>query len=403
MPTALPQPFEVSPGPVLQAMRLGQSDRLAEEQRGALKAAGQFAAKGQLGQARNYLYGQGMLDEGAKIDHMIRQADADTLAKTQRSHTVLGNLALAADTPEKWAMAVDTAAKAGIDTSKWRDFGSRDVLLAQSGMVGQKLEMELQRRQMQMKDEAIKRDIENTAYERSRQGRLDTSTEARANRALDLQERSLTAKETLAPYVFSKEGIGNKYTGEFKSFPSNINTQSGELDKGFRWRMKGGQPDLDASGRPIAEPIPGSKGEQVSAEVAARVGLADKFAEDAPKLRKEIESGKLSGSDYYLGRGEAGAIYRRIEDGAEALVRNLTGAGMNQTEAEAYAKRFLPGNFDTQATVLEKLRNLEENLTAVRRRVMTGRGVTAGDAPAPGAAPQTAPGAADDPLGILGN
>lgn len=337
MPTPLPQPFEVTPGPVLQAMRMGQSDRLAEEQRGVLKQAGQLAAQGSLSGARKHLLGQGMLEEADKIGAMMRQADGDSLAKAKQTYDVLGNLAMTADTPEKWQMALSAASKAGMDVSKYGDFGNRDLVLAQSGKVGEHIENEMKRRELAIKEQA---------------------------------------------------GAGNAF---------------GELNKGERWRMKDGKPDLDVSGRPIAEPIPGSKNEQVSSETAARIGLADKFVADAPNIRKEIAAGKLSGADFQLGRGEAAAIYRRIEDGAEALVRNLTGAGMNKDEAEAYARRFLPGRLDRDETKLEKLKNLERNLAAVRQRVMTGRGIASVDEVAQPAPTQGGvPAANEDPLGILG-
>lgn len=364
----LPQPFEVSAAPVLQAMRLGSADRLAEEQRGALKTAGGFAAKGQLGQARNYLYQQGMMEEADKFGAQIRQADADALAKVHRSQAVLGNLALAADTPEKWAAAVDAAAKGGIDVTKFKDFGSRDMLLAQSGMVGQKIEFEMKR-------------------------------------------RALETKETPPQWDFTKDGAGNKYTGEFRPY-AGTSPDAGDLDKGYRWRMKDGKKELDPSGRPIAEPIPGGKDESVSAEVAARIGLADKFSKDLPALEKEVQSGTLNSIDFQLGRGKAGEVYRRIEDGSEALVRNLTGAGMNETEAKSYAERFLPGRLDLPSTKLEKLRNLGRNLKAVRNRVLVGRGIANLDDlnEALGEKSQdsivneqSARGTPNDPLGILGN
>lgn len=372
MPTPLPQPFEVTPGPVLQAMRLGQADRLEQEQRGALKAAGQFAAKGDLGGARNYLYGRGMVDEGAKFDQMLRQTDADALAKAQRSHAVLGNLALAADTPEKWSAAVDAASKAGLDVSKYQDFSAREPLLAQSGMVAQKLELEMKR-------------------------------------------RALDVKEEKPQWTFGNYGAGNTYTGEMKQPAGGVGADAGKLSPGERWRMKNGQPDLDTSGRPIAEPIPGSKNEAVPAETAARVGLADKFLKEMPKIRQDIEQGKLTSVDFQLGRGDAGDIYRRIEDGSEALVRNLTGAGMNKDEATTYARRFLPGRLDLQSTKIAKLDNLAKALAAVKNRVMVGRGISSTDdmeqamqgkpfqdslmkPPPPGGAP-----AVNDPLGILGH
>lgn len=154
---------------------------------------------------------------------------------------------------------------------------------------------------------------------------------------------------------------------------------AGKLGQGERWRMKDGQLELDASGRPIAEPIPGSSKEAVSSETAARLGLARKFIDESQSIRSDIEKGKMSGIDYYLNRGDAGDLYRRIEDGSEALVRNLTGAGMNENEAKTYAARFLPGNFDGNETVLKKFDNLVKNLQAVQQRVQIGRGIASID------------------------
>lgn len=366
MPQPLPSPFMPSAMPVLEAFRTGQADRLAEQQRGALQAAGKLASEGSLGGARKHLLAQGMFKEAEGITQMIRQADDDSLAKAKRSQEVLGNLAMTADTPEKWAVAVQTAQKHGIDVSKFTDFGSRDLVLAQSGKVNELLDYEL-------------------------------------------KNRALATKEQPAQFEFTKYGIGNKYTGKLEPYAGGAAADSGDLGEGYRWRVKDGKPETDASGRPIAEPIPGGKGEAVSAEVAARVGLADKFAKDMPDLEKEIQQGTLNSVDFQLGRGKAGEVYRRIEDGAEALVRNLTGAGMNETEARSYAERFLPGRFDMPSTKLEKLRNLGKNLQAVRNRVLVGRGIASIDdlnATLTGKGQEQRlqqNSANDDPLGILGN
>jgi hypothetical protein len=365
MPQPLPSPFMPDAMPVLEAFRTGQADRLAAQQRGALQQAGQMAAQGSLGGARKHLLAQGMFKQADDIGQMMRQADSDQLAKVKRTYDVLGNLAMSADTPEKWAAAVGAAAKAGMDVSKYQDFGSRELVLAQSGKIGEHIEIEMKRRALEAKD---------------------------------------------APFVFTKEGVGNKSTGEFRPHQAEF-ADPGDLDKGYRWRMKDGKKDLDPSGRPIAEPIPGGKAESVSSETAARVGLADKFAKDMPDLEKEIIQGTLNSVDFQLGRGKAAEVYRRIEDGAEALVRNLTGAGMNETEAKAYAERFLPGRFDMPSTKLEKLRNLGRNLQAVRNRVLVGRGVASlddvnealGEKPSQDSLVNEQRAVADDPLGILGN
>lgn len=207
-------------------------------------------------------------------------------------------------------------------------------------------------------------------------------------------------------YVPTRDGIYDAETGQWLTNPDKEGEEGtyGKLGPGERWRMKDGQKELDESGRPIAEPIPGGSKEAVAAEVAARVGLADTFLQRAPQVRQKIEAGKLGwGVDFALNRGEPAAIYRDIQEGSEALVRNLTGAGMNETEAKAYAERYLPTNTDRLETVLTKFDGLTRALEGVKRRVMIGRGVSSADAPdsvtpGAGAAPGGDP---NDPLGIL--
>lgn len=417
MPTPLPSPVLSEPGPVLQAWRMGEQDQLARQQRGVLQQAGQMAAGGQLAGAQKHLLAQGMFDEAKGIEGMMQRASDQQLAKAQRTYKVLGGLAMAADTPEKWQMALQAAGKAGMDVSKYGDFGARDLVLAQSGMIGDSLDNQLKQRALARQSQLDQENRDQTQYERTRQGNLDARQAEQFGLEFNLRKDIAARKENPPQFEFNKEGIGNKYTGEFRRYEGSGVADPGELSKDYRWRMKDGKKELDASGRPIAEPIPGGKGESVTPEVSARLGLADKFAKDAPLIEKEIKGGVLDTSftdiDFQLGRGKAGQVYRRIEDGSEALVRNLTGAGMNETEARSYAERFLPGRLDTQTTKLEKLRNLSKNLKAVQNRVMTGRGIASIDdlnaalteKPSQDSLvkEQAARGTPDDPLGILGN
>jgi hypothetical protein len=183
-------------GPVLQAWRTGQSDRLAAQQRGALQEAGKLAATGSLGGARTHLLGQGMFDEANQIAAMMKQADDATLTKAKRTYEVLGNLALASDTPEKWQAALAAAAKSGMDVSKYQDFGARDMVLAQAGMVS------------------------------------DSITN-------QFKERELSKKEAPPQYEFTKAGVGNKYTGEFKPYAGGkgdpeLTLEQGKYEQGLR-------------------------------------------------------------------------------------------------------------------------------------------------------------------------
>lgn len=137
-------------------------------------------------------------------------------------------------------------------------------------------------------------------------------------------------------------------------------------------------------------PIPGGPGEKVDAEVAGRLGLARSFLGQLPEIRKRVEAGEITGpidaGMAKLGMGGPGEIRRQMDSGAEALLRMLTGAGMNQEEAREYTRRYRFDPTDKSTTVLSKINQLERELNSVGETVGKGRG---GWTP-PGAA-QTAP------------
>lgn len=56
-------------------------------------------------------------------------------ANIERQNAVIGQLALAADTPEKWAVAIQQARAQGIDVAGHEDFSQRNVVLAQAGQL----------------------------------------------------------------------------------------------------------------------------------------------------------------------------------------------------------------------------------------------------------------------------
>lgn len=126
--------------------------------------------------------------------------------------------------------------------------------------------------------------------------------------------------------------------------------------------------------------IPGGPGEKIDAEVAARLGLAKSFLEDLPALRKDVAAGKATGLlDHRMGQngiGEQGRIHARIKSGSDALLRNLTGAGMPESEAARYAARYEPTVWDTSETLISKLDQLEKELRATADVLGRGRGGT---------------------------
>lgn len=138
---------------------------------------------------------------------------------------------------------------------------------------------------------------------------------------------------------------------------------------GFRWKDEA---------KTQLEPIAGGPGEQMPAELAARTGLAKKALADMPNIKPMIESGAATGPIDYLygslGYGQSGEVMRRNADGVDALRRMLTGAGMPESEASGYAKRFEATFTDTPEILASKMDNLENNLNQIVQEAMRGRG-----------------------------
>lgn len=180
MPYDFGSPYIPDVNNILAAGAKGYAMGNQMRQQNAMSLAGQSLAQGDQTGAKNALYQAGEVESGLKLeDHLrqaARQADADKLAKTLRHNETLGNLAQLADTPEKWTVAIGQAKAAGLDVDKWSDFGTRNVVLAQAGKANEVLAAELARRAADRKDAAPPQ------------------------------------------YEFTKQGIGNKYTGELKPY-----------------------------------------------------------------------------------------------------------------------------------------------------------------------------------------
>lgn len=170
------------------------------------------------------------------------------------------------------------------------------------------------------------------------------------------------------------------FTGNFMDYQikmkeagrQQVNIDTGEkLPQGFRWK--------DPNKRELGvEPIPGGPATQIPGELAARVGMSESFQGDAPGLRERLQSGDMTGPiDTTLaqfGIGDRGQTYRQIQSGVDALTRLLTGAGMNNAEAKAYAERYLPGYRDTPESAVQKLDQLSKELESAKSMAMRGRG-----------------------------
>lgn len=158
---SLPDPFIPSMNNLLAARTQGyqtgaamrereEAARKEAEQKSLLTSAGGLAASGNLRGARDALYRGGDFTRAAAFDEQLRararEAKTDALEKAAKFQAMLGNLAMIADTPEKWAKAVDGLKQRGVDVSQYADFTARDYALAQAGKVSDVLTMEIQRR-----------------------------------------------------------------------------------------------------------------------------------------------------------------------------------------------------------------------------------------------------------------
>lgn len=172
---------------------------------------------------------------------------------------------------------------------------------------------------------------------------------------------------------------------------NQVNIDTGvKLPTGFRWK----DPNNQQAG---VEPIPGGPGEQIPAESAARIGMADSFLGQFDDLKKKVGAGEVTGVIDRFKAGNSNGVenetYRQIQSGTDALQRMLTGAGMNLAEAEAYANRYLPTYKDNATSASSKLDQLKRELESTKKLVMRGRGGEGTTTPPP-ADTNT------DPLGI---
>lgn len=204
-----------------------------------------------------------------------------------------------------------------------------------------------------------------------------------ADRSYGLQERQMTEGKLPAGFERNPTG-GLRPVAGGPADPSYKRTVTDKQNApaGYKWA----DPNNTDAGL-IA--IPGGPGEKVSAEVAARLGLAKSFLAQLPEIRKRVAAGEATGLwDGAMGAanvGGSGEIRRQISSGAEALLRNLTGAGMNIDEAKKYVARYEPQWNDKAATVISKLNQLERELRSVNDVVSQGRGGSVLDRPSVGA------------------
>lgn len=173
-------------------------------------------------------------------------------------------------------------------------------------------------------------------------------------------------------YQFAKEnGFEGGFTDyvQLKKSGSANGGQGGKAPSGYRWTD-----DTQSA----LEPIPGGPGEEIPGELAARLGMAKSFISKAPALRQKLANGDVTGwwdqRFAQNGIGDRGQVFQELQSGTDALMRLLTGAGMNESEARAYSQRYLPTSMDTAETATSKLDRLVSELQATAEEAGKGRG-----------------------------
>jgi hypothetical protein len=145
-----------------------------------------------------------------------------------------------------------------------------------------------------------------------------------------------------------------------------------KLSPGYRW--------VDPNDISKGEvPVTGGPAEQMPAELAARVGLAKDALKKLDTVEQAAKEGVMTGPIDYttgtvLGRGKAGEMSRELNAGSEALVRMLTGAGMNASEAKREASQYLVQPTDNAETLANKVSQLKRRLQATIVEATRGRG-----------------------------
>lgn len=115
------------------------------------------------------------------------------------------------------------------------------------------------------------------------------------------------------------------------------------------------------------------------AELAARTAVGANFLDQAPALRKQIESGLATNDPIAKAKtlyqvGDQGNLVRSMQSGTDALLRHMTGQGMSVSEAQKYIQRYELTLKDTKNSALDKFDRLTTELTRIEQEAYRGRG-----------------------------
>ena len=211
----------------------------------------------------------------------------------------------------------------------------------------------------------------------SPEGKLAADREA----GYDVGANTLKPTGDMLEYDFARsqgyEGTFQDYQTEMKRAGATSVTVGGDgaanLPKPSTGFVNVPNPDGSYSQAPVA----GGSGEQISADVAGRLALAEDSLLQLPGLIEQARNGDLTGAWDWMtgrvGRGAQGAARRDNMAASESITRMLTGAGMNQSEAEREADLYIVGVRDNAATAASKLTQLQRRLAGLVETARRGR------------------------------
>ncbi|EIM26650.1 hypothetical protein [Microvirga lotononidis] len=204
---------------------------------------------------------------------------------------------------------------------------------------------------------------EPTEWDRLTQGLSSDELQKAKRYKLGLETKPATTDD-MVEYEYSKKDPA--FAAFLRSKKGAANAPSGYAygPDGKLAPIPGGPQDPD---RDINEPLPG--------EIGARFGLANEYFRRFDGIETDLKSKdpRAVGPIDSLGFGQSGAIQRDMKLGSEAMIRMLTGAGMNKEEAENEVKQYLPDPRDSPATVLDKQYRLRSALRSMQREALQGR------------------------------
>jgi hypothetical protein len=199
--------------------------------------------------------------------------------------------------------------------------------------------------------------------------------------------QSLIAQTTSPELQFRKEEATRAQRNSDREFSEgrrrfDVSQEGGKVPPGFRKTETGFEPIPGGPADPtyIQKSTEAKKPDEkaLPAELGARVAMAGKFLDEYPLIREKVEKGGITGPvDAALGQlnmGSQGEIMRKMKSGTDALLRNLTGAGMPDAEARKYVSRYEPQINDNAKTVLSKMDQLQDELRRVEDEAYRGRG-----------------------------